>query len=304
MSMPSNFGRAFDLSALKNPITEDAIFGISVSQKNLIEEFLPASNQLPVIIVCWSSKSKASLDAMAGLGALFEEVAQLGPDAPWLLGNLNVDKEAAVVKALQIPTVPFAIALIGEQLVPLFETLPSPEQLRLVVERVVALAAERGVGRGSLNSVADGDESGPQAAEETLEPEELRALQALESEDYAGAAAAYREWLNRAPGNALAQLGLAQVELLQRIDGLDPQSVLAEANAQPANHQLAITAADIEIAQGNYDGAFTRLINTVRNTSGDERKAVREHLVMLFALVDPSDPVLTKARQQLASALF
>jgi len=85
---------------------------------------------------------------------------------------------------------------------------------------------------------------------------------------------------------------------------LDPAIVLPAAAADPSNAQLATQAADIEVAQGNYEAAFTRLINTVKLTTQDERKLVREHLVSLFALVDPADPVLAKARQQLASALF
>jgi putative thioredoxin len=304
VSIPSNFGQAFDLGALKNPVPEDAIYGIPVDQKNLVEEFLPASTQLPVIIVCWSAKSKPSLEAMKGLGILFDEIAQLGPDAPWLLGNLNVDKEVAVVKALQIPSVPFAIALIGEQLVPLFETLPTPEQLRLVVDRVIALAAERGVGRSPAPDLEGEAEVTTQEPEEKLEPEEEQALAALEKSDYAAAKIAYEQWLTRSPGNTLATLGLAQVTLLARIEGVDQGVTISGANEDPADVGLAVTAADIEIAQGNYDGAFTRLINTVRVTSGDDRKTAREHLVMLFALVDPSDPGLAKARQQLASALF
>jgi len=303
MSLPGNFGNAFDLSALKNPVAETEIYGIDVNQNNLVAEFLPASHQLPVIIVCWSAKSKASLEAMKGLGQLFDEVAGLGTDAPWLLGNLNVDKEVAVVKALQIPTVPFAIALIDEQLVPLFETLPTPEQLRLVVDRVVALAAERGVGRGAPAGQGDTEEMAVEP-EEVLEPEEEAALNALESSDYEGAKRAYEQWLNRSPGNTVAQLGLAQVSLLARIDGIDHAAVLAAASAEPTKVAVVAQAADIEIAQGNYDGAFARLINTVKLTNGDDRKAAREHLVMLFSLVDPSDPVLAKARQQLASALF
>ena len=303
MSLPGNFGNAFDLSALKNPISENEIYGVDVNQSNLVAEFLPASNQLPVIIACWSAKSKQSLDAMRGLGLLFDEIADLGTNAPWLLGNLNVDKEAPVAKALQIPSVPFAIALIGEQLVPLFETLPTPDQLRLVVDRVVTLAAERGVGRGlpAGEGAVDHVEAEP---EEALEPEEELALAALENSDYEGAKRAYEQWLSRAPGSTVAQLGLAQVSLLARIDGLDHAAVLAAASAQPTSVALVSQASDIEIAQGNYDGAFARLINTVKLTSGDDRKAAREHLVMLFSLVDPSDPVLAKARQQLASALF
>jgi len=38
--------------------------------------------------------------------------------------------------------------------------------------------------------------------------------------------------------------------------------------------------------------------------SGEDKNRAKEHLLLLFQLVDPSDPELIKARQSLASALF
>ena len=102
----------------------------------------------------------------------------------------------------------------------------------------------------------------------------------------------------------MAKLGLAQTQLLIRIEGLNPQDVMARANANPNDLALALSAADLEIANGNNKEAFDRLIKLVKVLSGDERKQAQEHLVTLFLLVDPQDPDLLKARQQLASALF
>jgi putative thioredoxin len=62
--------------------------------------------------------------------------------------------------------------------------------------------------------------------------------------------------------------------------------------------------ADIEIATGNYEAAFDRLIKAVKNFSGDDRDKAKAHLITLFNLVDPTDPRLVKARGQLARALF
>jgi putative thioredoxin len=42
----------------------------------------------------------------------------------------------------------------------------------------------------------------------------------------------------------------------------------------------------------------------VKATNGDERTKIKNHLLDLFALVDPSDPRLAAARKELASALF
>ena len=295
-SLPKNFGSAFDLSALKNPVSAAELSGISITQANLMQDVLPASHAQVVILICWSARSAQSQSVMAALGKMHEDDSARPEGAGWLLGNVNVDVEPEVAQALQVQTVPLALAIIQEQVVPLFETVPTVPQLRLVVDKVLSLAAERGV--GSVIAEPEG------AVEEKLEPEEIKALEALESGDFAGAKAAYREWLNRAPSNPLALLGFAQVELLHRIDGLDSAAIISQANLHPADIALAQQAADCEIAQGNFDASFARLIAAVKLASGDERKALREHLVGLFALVDPTDPILIRARQQLASALF
>ena len=65
-----------------------------------------------------------------------------------------------------------------------------------------------------------------------------------------------------------------------------------------------MTAADVEIASGLNKSAFDRMIGTIKNSQGEERKFAREHLLQLFSLVDPQDPDLVQARKELASALY
>jgi putative thioredoxin len=100
----------------------------------------------------------------------------------------------------------------------------------------------------------------------------------------------------------VAVVGLAQVNLMLRIDGLDPVLTLKNAKADDVNSQMM--CADIEIATGNYEAAFERLLAAVKSMSGNDRDKVKAHLITLFNLVDPTDPRLVKARGQLASALF
>ena len=295
-SLPKNFGSAIDLSALRNPPVVTEAAGVAINQANLMQDVLPASHAQVVILICWSPRSPQSQAVMSALGQLHAQDSTKPEGAGWLLGNVNVDAEPEVAQALQVQTLPLALAIIQEQVVPLFETVPTVPQLRLVIDKVLSLAAERGVG-------AAAPEGAPEV-EEQLEPEEARALEALEQGDYVAARAAYREWLNRAPGNALAQLGLAQVELLLRISGFDISAVIDSANQEPTNLVLARQAADCEVAEGKFEEAFTRLISAIKISSGEDRIGIREHLVGLFSLVDPADPVLIKARQQLASALF
>jgi len=60
----------------------------------------------------------------------------------------------------------------------------------------------------------------------------------------------------------------------------------------------------LEIAQGEVESAFNRLLRCVRTLESAEQAQAKTHLLELFALVDPSDPRLVKARSALASALF
>lgn len=292
--LPKNLAQAVDLSSLGKPAVPPPSIGVAITQKNLVEEILPSSNAQVVIALCWSPRSTQSQDVLAMLGDFYN--ADATGEHPWTLATVNVDQEPAVAQALQIQSVPIVIAIIQEQLVPLFESVPPREQVRMVIDKVITLAAERGVG----NPVS----ADAEPAEAPMEPEEIAALDALEKNDLAGATMAYKNWLQRSPGNAMAEIGLAQVELMARIEGSIPSEVFAIAESQPDNREIQMRAADIEIAQGNYEAAFARMIEAVKRSSGDEQKELRDHLLALFKLVDPSDIQLIKARQALASALF
>jgi acetolactate synthase-1/2/3 large subunit len=84
----------------------------------------------------------------------------------------------------------------------------------------------------------------------------------------------------------------------------DPAAVLAAAEANPDDLAAQSLAADIEVLSGQADKAYSRLVALVKRTSGDDRDAVRKHLLSLFSVAGPDDPAVAGARRQLASALF
>jgi len=303
MSLPpsakglGNFGGAFDLGTLRQPaVTIDpADLGYVVTQNNLVSELLPASNEAVAIILCWSPRSTQAQSLLPMMRQFNRDDATATGEPTWIFGSVNVDAEPAVAKALQVQSVPLAIAIIQEQLVPLFESVPPADQVRAVINKVLELAAQKGVGAAPAVAADPVD---------VIEPEEEAAMAALQAGDYLGAKRSYEEWLKRSPNNDFAKLGLAQVELFIRIDGVDPVDAAKQADAHPEDLAMQIMAADCEIAQGDFEGATSRLLSAVRNSAGDDRKRVRDHLLILFTLIEPDDPRLAKARQQLASALF
>lgn len=284
----ANFGNAFDLSTLKKP-TGEAVkpsHGKAVTQENLVSDFVAKSKELVVILLAWSARSTQAKEILETLGKL-----EIADKNAWLLGVVDVDTQPQVAQALQIKSVPVAIAIIGEQLLPLFESVPPADQVRLVINKLLELAAQKGVGTAP---------EGP--TEIPMEPEEAAAYAAMEKGDYKAAKLSYEAWLKRKPNEQVAVVGLAQVNLMLRIDGLDPVLTLKNSKADDVTSQMM--CADIEIATGNYEAAFDRLLNAVRSMAGDDREKAKAHLISLFNLVDPIDPRLVKARGQLASALF
>jgi putative thioredoxin len=283
----ANFGNAFDLSSLKKPTADQLpTVGIPVTQENLVSEFVSKSKEKVVVLLAWSSRSTQSKEILETLGKL----VSADKDA-WILGTVDVDSQPQVAQALQIKSVPVAIAIIAEQLLPLFELVPPADQVRLVINKLLELAAQKGVG-----SAPDGPSEIP------MEAEEEAAYAAMEKGDYKAAKLSYEAWLKRKPNEAVAVVGLAQVNLMLRIDGLDPVLTLKNAKDDDLNSQLM--CADIQVASGDLSGAFDRLLKVIKLKKDGEADKAKAHLIALFNLVDPTDPRLVKARGELASVLF
>ena len=286
MSLPPNFGQAFDLSSLTKPKVDPStpMAGIEVSVENLSSDILPLSLVRPVIVLMWSPRSPESVEMIKVLGKL-----EIDYKEAFSLARVDIEAHPQVAQAFQTKTVPYAVAIIAEQMVPLFEQSYPEAQVRMVIDKVLTLASEQGVG---------------QAPAEHMEAEEIEAMEALDAGNYAGAEVAYKKWLSRKPAENLAKLGLAQTQLLMRTEGLELNQVIDESTKNPGDIALQLKAADVEMVSGGVEAAFTRLLHAVRATAGDDRNKVRDHLLNLFALVDPSDPRLVAARKELASALF
>jgi putative thioredoxin len=286
MSLPPNFGQAFDLSSLTKPKVDPSVPmpGIEVTVENLSNEILPLSLVRPVIVLMWTSRSPESVEMIKTLGKL-----EVDYKAAFSLARVDIDANPEVAQAFQTKSVPYAVAIIAEQMVPLFEQAYPEAQVKMVIDKVLTLSSEQGVGETPV---------------EHIEPEETDAMNALESGDYVAAEAAYKKWLARKPSENLAKLGLAQTQLLIRTEGLDLNTIIAQSTAVPTDIDLQLKAADVEIVNGGVEAAFTRLLHAVKATQGEDRTKIKNHLLNLFALVDPSDPRLAAARKELASALF
>jgi putative thioredoxin len=136
------------------------------------------------------------------------------------------------------------------------------------------------------------------------DPGFAEAQQAMERGDMDGAAAAFEKVLAAAPGHPAAAMGLAQVDLIRRVNSYDQAKVRRDAEDNPDDPDAQGRAADMEVAMGRIDAGFDRLLDTVRRTSGAERNQARVQLLRLFDAFPPRDPRVAKARATLSSLLF
>jgi putative thioredoxin len=110
--------------------------------------------------------------------------------------------------------------------------------------------------------------------------------------------------LQRKPSDVYAKVGLAQVQLLIRTQGLNGETVAKAAEIAPLDLEIQMQCADMEIVVGELESGFNRLLTLIASLAGEDQKIAKDRLLTLFALVDPADPRVIKARTSLANVLF
>ena len=161
------------------------------------------------------------------------------------------------------------------------------------------LGLDAAAAEGSVGEDADGAQVHDAPEDQRFEP----ATEALNNGDFDAAIAVYDSILAQEPANAEAKAARDNARFLARIsaamaDGdVDP---IARADAAPGDVDLALTAADAEIAAGKVEQAFDRLLAVI----AQDKERVRTRMVELFALFDAGDPRVADARARMANALF
>ncbi|MBO0897695.1 tetratricopeptide repeat protein [Arthrobacter sunyaminii] len=252
------------------------------------------SAQVPVIIDLYSARSPESQQVSAVLQNIVAE-----QDGKLLLARVDVDQHPQIAQAFQAVAVPTVAAVLKGQPVPLFDRAVPEEQIRALVAELLQVAAANGV-TGSLN-----EDGGAEAAEDApLPPLHQEAYDAIVEGDYDGAAAAYRKALAEQPADAEAKAGLAQVELMARLKGVDAEKLRTDAAENPNDVDAQLAVADLDVSGGHVEDAFTRVVRLISRVFGEDRERARLRLLDLFEVVGTTDPRVTKARSALARALF
>ncbi|MGO4237456.1 co-chaperone YbbN [Pseudarthrobacter sp. YAF2] len=268
---------------------------VNVTEANF-QQLVELSAQVPVVFALWASYSPESGRMLETLERV---VASFG--GRLVLGAADIEAFPQLAQAFQVQAVPTAVAVLKGQPVPLFQGAADEQQVRSLFDELLKVAAANGV-TGSL----DGGPAGEQEPA-PLPPLHQAAFDAIEAGDYAAAAEAYRQALREMPADHEAKAGLAQVELMGRLQPLsaqDSEALRARAANEPDNLDTQLAVADLDVAGGHVEDALNRLVAFIGRNFGPERETVRVRLLELFDVVGAADERVAKARQALARVLF
>jgi putative thioredoxin len=275
---------------------------IEVTEETFESDVLQRSAEVPVVISFWADQAEPSKQLNAVLERLAAEYR-----GRFVLGTAEVYANQMLFQQFGVQGVPAVFAVLAGQAMPLFQGSAPEDQITEVLDQLIAVAEQR---FGIVGPEIDAGAAQAPAAEappRPATPQELAlsaAHDALDAGDLGGAIQAYRDVLSDEPANAEAKLGLAQAELLHRVQGADQQAVREAAATSPSDVQAQLAAADLDLVGGHVEDAFGRLVDTVRRTAGDDRDAVRLRLLELFEVIGPDDPRVVTARTALARVLF
>lgn len=275
---------------------------IDVDEAGFERDVLQRSAEVPVVIDFWAEWCEPCKQLSPVLERLAREY-----NGRFVLAKVDVDANQMLMQQFQIQGIPAVFAVVAGQALPLFQGAAPEIQIRETLDQLIQVGEQR----FGLTGLTVDAEAG--AAEEEAGPVEQvgpydalleAAVRALDANDFGGAAQAYRNVLADDPGNTEAKLGLAQAELLARVQGLDPQQVRKDAAERPDDVTAQIAAADLDLVGGHVEDSFGRLVEAVRRTAGEDRDMARLRLLELFEVIGSDDPRVTAARSALARVLF
>jgi putative thioredoxin len=281
----------------------EAGFVIDVTDETFNTDVVARSRTVPVILDLWAEWCGPCKQLSPVLEKLAAEA-----NGDFVLAKVDVDANPQLSAALQVQSIPMVVAVIGGQVADGFLGAMPEAQVRQWLGQVMQVADQLGLrpagGDGEAGEAGQTPAGGavlPDAGPNAVYGE---AQQAMQRGDLDAAAAAFEKILAMSPADPIATMGLGQVSLFRRVESYDQAVVRRDAASRPADALAQTRLADVELASGQIENAFDRLLATVSRTSGEERDIARKHLISLFDVLPPRDPQVARARARLSSLLF
>jgi putative thioredoxin len=258
---------------------------IDVTDASLQVEVLERSLTTPVVLDLWATWCGPCKQ----LSPVLERLAEADAGA-WILAKVDVDANPQISEALRVQSIPSVFGVVGGRVLPMFQGALPPEQVRQYLEQLMALAQESGL-QPAPEELADGAAVVP-----VTDPEMDTGDAALEAGDLDAAESAYRALLERRPGDPEALQSIARVALMRRMEQPSPSATDALGTG--------LRAADVLVLEGRAEEAVAALLALVRSSAGEERDTVRQHLLSIFELFGPEEPLTITGRRRLSAALY
>jgi putative thioredoxin len=265
-----------------------------VTEETFNNDVALRSRTTPVVVDLWAEWCGPCKQLSPVLEKLANEAA-----GAWVLAKIDVDANPRLAQAFQAQSIPMVAAVVGGQMVDAFAGVMPEAQIKQWLAQILGVAEQLGVQGAPGGDAAAGDE-----AFDELPAALAAARDAMESGDLDAAARALEKALADAPADGLAKSWLAQVNLMRRVSSYDPATATREAAAHPEDIEAQLRVADFEMASGDAEKAFDRILAVVKRTAGAERNTARLHLLDLFEVLSPDDERLKKARSRLTLLLF
>lgn len=302
---------AVDLEALKHQVTAEpgqaggapAAGGYVIdTTENTFQAMVQTSATFPILLLLWLPTDDRLFPMANALGDAVNAM-----NGQLQLSRIDVASFPAVAQAFGIQGAPALFALINGRPMPLLQGVPSDQEMQQIVDevlpKIVQVAQQAGV-TGTAPYSGDPDAEQTPSPEQTVPPEHEQAHRLAMEGDYAGAAAAYDKVLEADPNDALAARERAKALLLARSADADVREVRAAAADHPEDVDAQMAVADIDMIGGQIQDAFDRLLDYLAAGHRDQMETVRVRLLEYFAIPDPSDERLKRARRRLATLMY
>lgn len=253
-----------------------------------IRDYLPLSEKIPILMLFVQASDEAS-------DSLVKSVTTLVQKTAGAMICLVVDAAASpeLAQAFELNQIPSAYGLLKGQPAPLFVGNQPMEQIQLVITKVLEVAKENGLTGKAVVKEAE--------KEPELSATMTAAYAAIDSGDYQSASSLYEKALLENPNDSLAEAGLAQVNLLIRLEGKDLSAIIA---SEPNSPESILEIADALIATGDAGSGFALLLSLFEKTAKDQREPIRLRLVEMFLVAGNDNPEVVAARKSLSLMLF
>ncbi len=274
-----NFGGAMDLSSLGGDESGIVVAAWLVpADQNTLREYLALSEKVPVLMLI-SDDSQDSKD----IRSMLEKILTAS-EGKFIGLDVSLSSSPQLAQAVGVSSAPAMLAILAGQPAPLFQGAIQQQQLLQVLSQVLQLAQQNGI-TGSAK-VGKKEEVKP------LSKDHQEAIAAIEKGKLEEAAKIFQKILIEYPNDNDAKAGLAQVELMVRLQGKNLDDL-----------DKLMLGADQLLASRNPSAAFSHLLDLFAERI-DDRECIRARLIQLFFLLGDSDPAVLDARRRLASMMF